>query len=148
MVRSAATTVEGYLAELPAERRETIAAVRDAIARGMPPGYEEAIAWGMIAWSVPLSRYPVTYNKQPLLYVALAAQKNHESLYLPCVYASPLLEGRLQAAFAEAGKKLDKGKGCVRFRKAGDLPLEAIGDIIASTAVDTFIAQYEASRAR
>ena len=38
------------------------------------------------------------------------------------------------------------GKSCIRFRKPEDLPLETIGELVASTPVDAFIAQYEASR--
>jgi hypothetical protein len=38
------------------------------------------------------------------------------------------------------------GKSCIRFRTPEDLPLEAIGELIASTPVDAFIAQYEANR--
>jgi hypothetical protein len=36
----------------------------------------------MIGWTIPLSRYPDTYNKQPICYVALSSQKNYCSLYL------------------------------------------------------------------
>jgi hypothetical protein len=38
------------------------------------------------------------------------------------------------------------GKSCIRFRTPDDLPLEAIGELVASTPVDALIAQYEASR--
>jgi len=37
---------------------------------------------GTIGWTIPLSRYPDTYNKQPICYVALSSQKNYCSLYL------------------------------------------------------------------
>ena len=62
MVQSKATTVEEYLKELPANRREAIAAVRQVILRNLPKGYEEAMNWGMITYQVPLKRYPKTYN--------------------------------------------------------------------------------------
>jgi hypothetical protein len=48
--------------------------------------------------------------------------------------------------FEKAGKKLDMGKSCVRFKKLDDLPLDVIGRAVASTPPDDFIAQYEASR--
>jgi hypothetical protein len=104
------------------------------------------MAYGMIGWSIPLSRYPVTYNKQPLGYVALAAQKNAYSLYLMGVYGVGEQERKLRDGAAAAGKKLDMGKCCLRFRKADDLPLQAIGQLIASMPVDDYIAVYEASR--
>ena len=146
MVSSAATSVDAYLAELPPERRSVVSTVRDLINAHIPPGYEEGMAYGMIGWSIPLSRYPVTYNKQPLAYVALAAQKNAYSLYLMGVYGIGEQEGKLRDAAAAAGKKLDMGKSCLRFRKADDLPLQAIGQLIASMPVDDYIAVYEASR--
>ena len=135
MPRSSATTPEAYLAELPSERRADIAAVRDVIRKNLPEGYGESMNWGMISYGVPLERYPSTYNKQPLCYVGLAAQKNYNALYLMRVYGDKAQEKRLRDAFKKAGKKLDMGKSCVRFKKAEDLPLETIGEIVASTPV-------------
>ncbi len=146
MVSSAAKTVDAYLAELPPERRLVVATVRRMVTAHMPPGYEEAMNWGMISWQIPLSRYPVTYNKQPLSYVALAAQKNNYALYLVGVYAEGEQERKLRAAAAAQGKKLDMGKSCLRFKKPDDLPLEAIGALIASMPVEAYIANYEAMR--
>ena len=148
MVSSKAKTVEEYLAELPEDRRTVIASVRDLVNRHLPDGYVEAMSWGMIAWEVPLSRYPTTYNKQPLPYVALAAQKQYYALYLTVCYANSAQDVVLRNAYADAGLKLDMGKSCLRFKKPDDLLPEVIGRVIASTPVDTLIAQYEASRAR
>ena len=146
MARSEATKVEDYIAELPPERSEVVAAVRRVIRKHLPKGYVETMNWGMIAYEVPLSRYPDTYNGQPLMYLALAAQKNNYALYLTCVNSDKARESELRQAFLDAGKKQDMGKSCVHFRKIDDLPLPAIGRIIASTPVDAFIARYEASR--
>lgn len=148
MASSKAKTVEEYLAELPEDRRAVIASVRDLVNRHLPGGYVEAMSWGMIAWEVPLSRYPTTYNKQPLPYVALAAQKQYYALYLTVCYANSAQDVVLRNAYADAGMKLDMGKSCLRFKKPDDLLPEVIGRVIASTPVDTLIAQYEASRAR
>lgn len=146
MARSNASTVEGYLNELPPERREVVSTVRDAVLRHLPDGYKESMSWGMISYEIPLERYPETYNGQPLAFAALAAQKNYYALYLTCVYQCSKREAALREAFAKAGKRLDMGKSCVRFRKLEDLPLDAIGQIIAGIPPDDFIAQYEASR--
>ena len=148
MAKSAAQTVDEYLDELPEDRRRVVAAVRDVIVKNLPAGYREGLAFGMIGYVVPLERYPKTYNGQPLSYAALAAQKNHYALYLNSVYQSPEREARLREEFEEAGKKLDLGKSCVRFKKLEDLPLEVIGRTIASVPTDTFIAEHEAARAR
>jgi hypothetical protein len=117
VVSSTAATVADYLAELPADRRAEISHVRDLTNEALPNGYREGIGYGMIGWVIPLERYPATYNRQPLAYAALAAQKNYNSLYLTCVYASKERTAKLKAAFTAAGRKLDMGKSCIRFKK-------------------------------
>lgn len=147
MVSSKAATVADYLAELPADRRAEIEKVRDAINAVLPAGYREGMGYGMMGWVVPLETYPDTYNKQPLAYVGLAAQKNHNSLYLNCVYASKERTEKLERAFAAEGKKLDMGKSCIRFIKADELALDAIREDIASVSPQQFIRIYEEARA-
>jgi hypothetical protein len=102
--------------------------------------------WGMICWEVPLARYPNTYNKQPLAYAALAAQKNYAALYLNCVYASAERAERLKAAWAATGRTFDMGKSCLRFKRWDDVAGEALAQALAAIPVETFIAEYEASR--
>ncbi len=148
MVSSKAKTVADYLAELPEARRQVVSTVRDLVNRHLPEGYVETMNWGMVSWEVPLSRYPVTYNRQPLGYVALAAQKQYYALYLMGCYADSAQEGSLRQAYAVAGRKLDMGKSCLRFKTMDDLLPEPVAAVIASTPVDALIAQYEASRAR
>lgn len=148
MVSSAAATVEAYLAELPPERRAVVATVRDLVNAHLPAGYVETMNWGMISWEIPLARYPITYNKQPLTYAALAAQKNNYALYLMCSYADSQIERDLRAAYAAAGLKLDMGKSCLRFRGLDALLQPAVAAAIASTLPETHIARYEASRVR
>ena len=85
-MQSNAATVDQYLAELPEDRREVIQKVRQVIRQNLPKGYEEVMNWGMITYQVPLEVYPDTYNKQPLMYAALASQKNHMAVYLSAIY--------------------------------------------------------------
>src|SRR5690606_28284764 len=99
-VSSKAATVAQFLAELPVERRPEIEKVRDVVNAALPAGYREGMAFGMIGWAIPLEDYPDTYNTQPLAYAGLAAQKNYNSLYLNCVYASKKRLQLLQAAYA------------------------------------------------
>ena len=148
MARSAAATVEEYLGELSAERREAVEAVRAVALANLPEGYVEAMNWGMISWEVPLERYPNTYNKQPLMYAALASQKNYMSLYLMCVYADDDDRARFEERFRASGKRLDMGKSCVRFRRVEDLPMDLIAETIASTSVDEYIRRYEEARGK
>ncbi len=147
MVSSTAKTVAQYLKELPAERRAVVSKVRAALRKAMPAGYEEVMNWGMIAWQVPLSRYPETYNGQPLGYVALAAQKDSYSLYLVGVYGDGKQEKVLRAAYAKLGRKPDMGKSCIRFKRLEDLPLPAVCSLVASMGVDECIAMHERNRA-
>lgn len=148
MAQSSATTVAAYLAGLPPDRRASIARIRGVIRKRLPRGYRESVSWGMICYAVPLSRYPDTYNGQPLCYAALAAQKNHLALYLMSAYMDPELARALKDGFKKAGKRLDMGKSCLRFRSAEDLPLGVIGDIIASTPMAKFIAIAESAKRR
>jgi hypothetical protein len=148
MVASKATTVKEYLAWLPEERRKVISKVRSVIRKHLPKGYEEKVTYGIISYQVPLKTLPDTYNGQPLCYAALAAQKNHNSLYLMCAYGNAKQRAELEQAFKTAGKKLDMGKACVRFKNAEDLPLPAIGKLIAAVPPAKYIASYEASRKR
>jgi uncharacterized protein YdhG (YjbR/CyaY superfamily) len=146
MVMSKATTVADYLAELPEERRRTISAVRAVVRKSLPKGYRESIGYGMICYTVPLSTYPDTYNGQPLCYAALAAQKNYCALYLMNVYGDSATAKAFRDGFKRAGKKLDMGKSCVRFKTARDLPLDVIGKTIAATPVREFVEKYEKAR--
>jgi len=139
-MKSTATTVAAYLKGLPADRRTSLAAVRKVILKNLPRGYEEVMEWGMISYQVPLAVYPDTYNGRPLVYAGLASQKNHLAVYLSCVYGSAAIRGRLAAGFKAAGKRLDMGKSCIRFRSAGDLALDAIGAAIASLPMADYVA--------
>jgi uncharacterized protein DUF1801 len=148
MVSSKALTVDDYLAELPPERRSIVASVRDLVRRNLPEGYRETMNWGMISYEIPLERYPDTYNKQPLGYAALAAQKNSYTLYLNSVYQNADRKKWLEREFTKAGKKLDMGKSCLHFKRLEDLPLDVIARVIGSTSPEKFIEQYEAGRER
>lgn len=150
---SSASTAEDYLASLPADRRAAISAVRDVVNANLPQGYEESMVYGMISWVVPLSVKPDTYNKQPLTVASLASQKGHMALYLMGVYGNKRVDLWFRKAFASAGKKLDMGKSCVRFKALDDLPLSVIGEVITKIAPAELIAAHDlahgaAARAR
>ena len=147
MVRSTAQTVDQYLDELEPERRDAVEAVRRVVNDNLPEGYEESMNFGMIYYGIPLERYPKTYNGEPLMYSALASQKNYMSLYLTNVYGDPAIEEEFKARYKATGKKLDMGKSCVRFKTVDDLPLDLIAETIAKTPVDEFISIYEKARA-
>lgn len=138
-MKSEATTVADYLAELPLERRETIKKVREIILKNLPDGYEEVMNWGLITYQVPLEVYPDTYNKKPLMYAALANQKNHMAVYLTGIYLDEKLNQEFEDSYKKTGKRYDVGKSCVRFRKLDDLPLLLIGESIKAMEMDEFV---------
>lgn len=146
MASSGAKTVEAYLASLPPERSEALAAVRRVILENLGAGFEEGMWFGMIGYVIPLSRYPDTYNKQPLGLAALASQKGYMAVYLMNVYGDPELKSWFEGEYARRGKKLDMGKSCVRFKRLEDVPLDLIGEAIARTDVAGYLARHEAAR--
>ena len=140
--------VAQFLEGLPADRRAAVAEVREVIVDHLPAGYEEAVVKRMLVYQVPLARYPDTYNGQALWYVALASQKSYLSLYLMGAYGDPGLAQRVREGFKAAGKKLGMGKSCIHFKRAADLPLDLIGDIVAAVPLTRWVAIAEAARRR
>ena len=144
MVKNKSTTPAEYLKSLPEERRAVISSMRDLILKHLPKGYQETINWGMLSYEIPLEQYPDTYNGQPLSYLCLAAQKNYCVLHAMCIYGDAKREAWLRSEFKKAGKKLDMGKACIRFKNLEDLPLDAIAQMVAAIPPEKYIAGYEA----
>lgn len=145
MPRSNATTAEEYLQELPEDRREVVARMREAILRHLPSGYQEALRWGMLSYEIPLERYPDTYNGQPLGCVALARAEEPLRALPHGAQHGPGADDAAGGGVPAEGKKLDMGKACLRFRKLEDLPL-VVGRTIESTPPEELIRLYEESR--
>lgn len=148
-MQSTAATVEQYLADLPPDRREAIAALRGVILKNIDPAIREGMQYGMIGYYVPHERFPDGYHcdpRQPLPFAGLASQKNHLSVYLFHTYDGSAEALRLRQEWVKAGKKLDMGKCCIRFKKLEDVPLEVLGEALRRMPVDKFIRWYEAMR--
>jgi hypothetical protein len=144
-----ASTVNEYLAALPAERRDALNEVRRGINRALPPGYKEGIQFGMISWFVPLSVYPAGYGgnpKQPLPLICLASQKSYMALHMICFYGQSALSEWFKAEYGKSGKKLDMGLGCLRFKKLPDLALDLVERTVAQLPVAEYAAGYQAMR--
>lgn len=146
-MRTTATTVEDYLDSLPEDRRAALEQVRAVILKRLPKGYVETINWGMISYEIPLETYPKTYNKQPLMYAALASQKHYMAVYLSTIAVSEESAKAFEREYRATGKRYDVGKSCIRFRKLEDLPLDLIGRVVKATPPRAFIAMTEAARA-
>ncbi|HEY3862960.1 MAG TPA: DUF1801 domain-containing protein [Verrucomicrobiae bacterium] len=135
-----------YLSALPADRRAALGAVRDVILANLPAGYEERMIYGMIGYVVPHSLYPPGYHcdpKQPVTLAMLGSQKSHMAIYLMSVYGNETAKAWFREAWAAAGKKLDMGAACVRFKKLDDVPLKVVGQAIARVSVKEYIAAIE-----
>ena len=146
MFQSRAKTVAEYVASLPPDRQRVVKQTRSFVKKHLPKGYKEQIGWGAITYSVPLSVLPDTYNGQPLCYAALAAQKHFYTLYLMGVYGNPAQKTWLAGEFKKRGKKFDMGKSCLHFKSLEDLPLDVIGQVIASIPMDKYVAHYRDTR--
>lgn len=146
-MQSKATTVDDYLKELPAERKEAITKLRKVIAKNIPKGFKEGMGYGMAGYSVPHSIYPKGYHcdpKVPLPFMGFASQKNFIALYHMGIYADPKLLDWFVKAYEKAGVgKLDMGKSCVRFKKPEKIPFELIGELASKMTVDGWIELYE-----
>jgi uncharacterized protein YdhG (YjbR/CyaY superfamily) len=141
-------TVDDYLAQLEPDRRAVLEPVVGLVRSAVPPGYEEAVSHGMATWSVPLSRLPKTYNGEPLMYTAVAAQKRHCSVYLMGLYADPESDrsAEFRRRWTASGRRLDLGKSCLRFRTFADLDVDLLRETLGALSVDDYVALYERSR--
>ena len=125
-------TVSEFLKTLPADRRLELKRVRDVVKRNLPKGYEESVNGKMIAYVLP-------DKKRPIWYAAIAAQKSTLTLHLMPVYWNRKLAARLEERFKAAGKKLNMGKACIRFKKADELDLDVIAEIVASVPAERWM---------
>ena len=107
--------------------------------------------FGMIGWYVPLSMYPAGYGenpKVPLPLVALGSQKSGMVLHFLCFYGHPTLSTWFVNEYKKSGKKLDMGKGCVRFKKLDDLASDVVGRTVSRVSVKEHMANYKAARTK
>ena len=140
------TTVVAYLASLTPEQRAVIAEARALVHKHIAKGYAEFMNWGVINWGIPLEEFSKTYNGQPLCYVALGAKKNYNSFYLMGAHDGSNGAKLLADAFKKAGKRLDMGKCCLRFKDLDDLELTSLAKVIAMSTPQDYIAYYERTK--
>lgn len=113
-MRSDATTVDAYMAELPDDRREHLALLRSLCVELLPE-HTELMRWGMPA-----------YVRGDRADVAFASQARHIALY---VMQQPAV-----AANAERLAGLDMGKGCLRLKPSAEIDVELVRSLLAATA--------------
>ena len=110
-MKSIATTVPDYLAELPEDRRAALATIRDMIRTAAPDAVED-MQYGMASYA------------QGALLFALASQKHHMSLYI--------CDSEAVDAHRQQLGTLNCGKGCIRFKSLDQLPLDVVSDILCA----------------
>lgn len=150
--KACTTTPDAYFAALPADRRPVMLALRAAIAKSLPRGFEEVVSYGMPGWVVPLTAYPAGYHctpGAPLPFLGLASQKSHISFYHMGLYADPALLAWFKAEWVKRlTKKLDMGKSCVRFKKPEDVPVELLSDLCRRMTPKQWVVLYESKLRR
>jgi uncharacterized protein YdhG (YjbR/CyaY superfamily) len=97
-------TVETYLAAIPEERRQALTVLRKLIRR-IAPKAKESIQYGMPAYQVGD------------VVIGLASQKQYMAFYC----CDDVIE-----TYRPRFRHLDCGKGCIRFKRLDDLPLDAV----------------------
>jgi hypothetical protein len=122
---------QAFLNRLPIDRRIEIEKVWQIARDNMPDGYKEIIS----------SKY-LSFCADNMWYIALANQKNYISLHLLPIYMFPELKAKLD----NSGRKIKGGKGCLNFKKAEELPVEIIGEIIAAIPFEDYKAHIEKAR--
>ncbi len=145
-LQSEASTPADYIASLPDERRVVMKALRQSLRRNLPKGFAETMAYGMLAYVVPLRLYPDGYHcdpKQPLPFINLASQKQHVSLYHMGLYDGPLLRWFESEWAKKTDANLDLGKCCIRFRKLDQIPYALIGELARKLTPAKWIQIYE-----
>ena len=114
---------EEYLSSLPADRRRDVEQVWQVVRENVPDGYTEEIGPKFLSFKVDDDWY-----------VALANQKNYISLYLMPAYVFPEMKAKLDGA----GKKLMRGKSCINFKRAEELPLDVVAEIVRASDAETY----------
>lgn len=119
-----ATTIQGYLDNLPDDRRETIETL-DKFIKKTAPSLKPHFAYNMLGYgSFRYKNYKGEMVAWPT--VALANQKNYISLYVCAVQGGEYVAEKHQAKLG----KVSVGKSCIRFKKMADLNLDELKKVI------------------
>jgi uncharacterized protein YdhG (YjbR/CyaY superfamily) len=123
-----ATTVEGYLAQVPPERQEIINQMHVLIQETVP-ALKPHFAYNMLGYgSFKYKDYKKRDIEWPI--VALANQKNYVSLYVCAIKDGEYIAEKHRADLG----KVSVGKSCIRFKKLEDLNLETLKEVIRYAA--------------
>lgn len=121
---SKATTVESYINDVPAERKETITHLHKFIQK-VAPSLTSYFATNMLGYG----KFPyLDYKKQMIDWpiVALANQKNYISVYVCAVDNGEYIAEKYKDQLG----KVSVGKSCIRFKKLEDVNLDVLEKVI------------------
>ncbi len=118
------TSVAGYLAAVPPERKEAIAFMHAFIQKAAP-SLTPHFAYNMLGYgSFPYKNYKKELIQWPV--VALANQKQYISLYVCAIKDRKYLA----ETFKKELGKVSVGKSCIRFKKIEDLHLPTVKKVL------------------
>ena len=103
------TSVDDYLARLPADQRSALQSLRDAIRRAAPDA-EERLSYGICAF------------REGGMLVGFGATRSHCALYL--------MSGRTVAEHAALLEGYDTSKGTIRFTPDAPLPATLVRRLV------------------
>lgn len=143
---SDAKTPDEYFNNVPEDRKDIMNKLRDVIKDNIPDGFEEVMLYGLPGYVVPKSVYPQGYHcnpEDPVSFAGAASQKNHIAFYHMGLYSDEGLMNWITTEYEKQfGRKLDKGKSCLRFKKPEHVPLELIGELMTKITVQEFADMY------
>jgi len=123
-----ATTVAGYIASVPAERKKDILELHAFIKKTVPK-LKSHFAYNMLGYgSFPYK----SHKKESLTWpvIALANQKNYISLYVCSVDAGQYVAEK----YKEGLGKVSVGKSCIRFKKFEDVHVPTLKKVLLTAA--------------
>jgi uncharacterized protein YdhG (YjbR/CyaY superfamily) len=146
-MHSKAENVNDYLDSLPEDRKHAVQELVTVIRKNLPAGFKEGMGYGMVGWVVPHTLFPDGYHcdpKLPVPFINLASQKNYISMHHLGLYGSTkLLDWLVQEWPKHSSKKLDMGKGCIRFKKMEDIPYDLIGELCSKMSPEQWLDVYQ-----
>ena len=114
-MQSQAETIEDYLRDVPARRREALTRL-DQLCRQVLESYQPTMDYGMPGYRKPGGE----------IEVAFASQKNYISLYI--------LKREVLDQHREALSHLSLGKGCIRYRKPSQIDFVLVEKLLEESA--------------
>jgi uncharacterized protein YdhG (YjbR/CyaY superfamily) len=146
-MKSNALTIKQYIDSIPEDRKKVINRLIDVISHNIPKGFSKVISYGYPGFVIPHLLYPDGYHcdtKLPLPFISVASQKHFVAVYHCGLYANSKLMNWFLSEYPKySNRKLDMGKGCIRFKKIEEIPYKLIGELSSKMTTKDWISIYE-----